>query len=74
MSRIAQKLEYKFKIISHKGNRVKGDDITDKLAENRELECNRLALDGWEFLSAVPTISSEGAVSKLLVTYKRKKV
>ena len=71
MSHISQKLEYKVIIISHKGIRVKGDDISDKLAENLELESNRLASDGWEFLSAVPTISSEGAVSKLLVTYKK---
>ena len=55
------------------GMRVKGDDITDKLSNILELECNKLSKHGWRIISILPTISSEGAVSKLMVTFERHK-
>ena len=53
--------------------RVKGDDLSDKLSDALELECNKLSKVGWRVISILPTISSEGAVSKLMVTFERRK-
>ena len=73
MSKVVHVFEYKVKVISPMGMRVKGDDITDKLSNILELECNKLSKHGWRIISILPTISSEGAVSKLMVTFERHK-
>ena len=71
MSGLAQTFEYKVKIFSPEGIRVKGDDLTDKIAQKLEAESNKLGKNGWQVISLVPTVSSEGSVSKLLVIFQR---
>ena len=73
MAEVSQLSEYKVKIISSPGMRVKGDDVSEKLSNILELECNKLSEEGWRVISILPTISSEGAVSKLMVTFERRK-
>ena len=73
MAEVSQLSEYKVKIISSQGMRVKGDDVSEKLSNILELECNKLSEEGWRVISILPTISSEGAVSKLMVTFERRK-
>ena len=67
----SQSFEYVVKILSPEGIRVKGDDLTDKIAQKLETESNKLGKDGWQIISLVPTVTSEGSVSKLLVTFQR---
>ena len=71
MSGSSQSFEYVVKIISPEGIRVKGDDLTDKIAQKLETESNKLGKDGWQIISLVPTVTSEGSVSKLLVTFQK---
>ena len=71
MSGSHQSFKYVFKIISPEGIRVKGDDLTDKIAKKLEVESNKLGKDGWQIISLVPTVTSEGSVSKLLVTFQK---
>ena len=71
MNGLYQNFEYKVKFFSPEGIRVKGDDLTEKIAQKLEIESNKLAKNGWQILSLVPTVSSEGSVSKLLVTFQR---
>jgi hypothetical protein len=71
MSGSSQSFKYVFKIISPEGIRVKGDDLTDKIAKKLEVESNKLGKDGWQIISLVPTVTSEGSVSKLLVTFQK---
>lgn len=71
MSGSPQSFEYLVKIISPEGIRVKGDDLTDKISQKLETESNKLGKDGWQIISLVPTITSEGSVSKLLVTFQK---
>ena len=71
MSGSSQSFEYVVKIISPEGIRVKGDDLTDKIALKLETESNKLGKDGWQIISLVPTVTSEGSVSKLLVTFQK---
>ena len=66
-----QTCEYKVQILSPEGIRIKGDDLTDKIAQKLEAESNKLGKNGWQIISLVPTVSSEGSVSKLLVTFQR---
>mgnify|MGYP001309268545 FL=1 len=71
MTGSSQTFEYKVKILSPEGIRIKGDDLTDKIAQKLEAESNKLGKNGWQIISLVPTVSSEGSVSKLLVTFQR---
>jgi hypothetical protein len=71
MSGSSQSFEYVVKIISPEGIRVKGDDLTDKISQKLETESNKLGKDGWQIISLVPTVTSEGSVSKLLVTFQK---
>ena len=65
--------EYKTVSISPEGMRVKGDDVTEKLTDLLNTRCNEYAEDGWRVFSIVPSMKSEGAVAKLMVTLERKK-
>ena len=71
MTESPQTFEYIVKILSPEGIRIKGDDLTDKIAQKLETESNKLGKNGWKIISLVPTVSSEGSVSKLLVTFQR---
>lgn len=65
--------EYKTVSIFPEGMRVKGDDVTEKLTDLLNTICNEYAEDGWRVISIVPSMKSEGAVAKLMVTFERKK-
>ena len=64
---------YEYKIISvfPEGIRVKGDDVSDKLAELAENLSNKMASNRWRLISIIPSLKSEGAVAKLLITFER---
>lgn len=66
---------YEYKIISvfPEGIRVKGDDVSDKLAELAENLSNKMASNRWRLISIIPSLKSEGAVAKLLITFERLK-
>ena len=63
--------EYKTVSISPVGIRIKGDDISEKLADLLNNRSNELAKKRWRLLSILPSLKSEGAVAKLLVTFER---
>ena len=64
--------EYKTITIYPDGIRVKGDDISTKIAKLLDASCNNLAKDNWRVVSIIPSMKSEGAVTKLLVTFEKK--
>ena len=72
-SRKGKVFEYKTITISPDGIRVKGDDISSKIADLLNHLCNGHANDGWRVISIVPSLKSEGAVIKMLVTFEREK-
>jgi hypothetical protein len=64
--------EYKSISLTPDGIRVKGDDITEKLATMINEESNNQSRKGWRLISIIPSLKSEGAVVRLLVTFERK--
>tara|TARA_Y100000588_G_C14139860_1_gene875559 strand:+ start:526 stop:738 length:213 start_codon:yes stop_codon:yes gene_type:complete len=67
-------VSYKIIVVAPPGLRVCGDDQTDSLAELLEKKSNTLGKDGWEMIKVLPTVSSGGSVSKLLVVFKRQHI
>ena len=65
--------EYKTVSIFPEGMRVKGDDVTEKLTDLLNARCSEYAEVGWRVISVLPSMKSEGAVAKLMVTFERKK-
>ena len=63
--------EYKTMVIESKGLRVKGDDTSSQLAEILEEESNKELLAGWRVHSITPTLSSKGAILKLIVLFQK---
>jgi hypothetical protein len=66
-----EKFEYKTITVSPDGIRVKGDDISDKIADLMNDLSNKYGSDHWKLVSIIPSMKSEGAVTKLLVTFER---
>jgi len=66
-------LEYKTKVIEPKGLRVKGDDTSIQLANILEKETNNLLIQGWVVKSVLPSLSSDGALLKLIVLFEKVK-
>ena len=46
--------EYKIISVSPEGIRVKGDDVSDKLAKLTENLSNKMAMSKWRMISMVP--------------------
>ena len=65
--------EYKTVSIFPEGMRVKGEDVTEKLTDLLNARCSEYAEVGWRVISVLPSMKSEGAVAKLMVTFERKK-
>ena len=65
------KYEYKSISLSPDGIRVKGDDVSEKLASMIDKECALHSDDGWRLISMIPSLMSEGAVVRLLLTFER---
>jgi len=63
--------EYKSISLTPDGIRVKGDDLTEKLAEMINEKSNSHSRNGWRLISIIPSLMSEGAVVRLLVTFER---
>jgi len=63
--------EYKSISLTPDGIRVKGDDITEKLAAMINEVSNSNGKKGWRLISVIPSLKSEGAVVRLLVTFER---
>jgi len=68
----SMKYEYKSISLTPDGIRVKGDDVTEKLASMIDKECAFYSDDGWRLISMIPSLKSEGAVVRLLLTFERK--
>ena len=66
-----QTFEYKTITVSPDGIRVKGDDISYKIADLLNDLSNKYGRDRWKLISIIPSMKSEGAVTKLLVTFER---
>jgi hypothetical protein len=66
-----KEFEYKTVTISPDGIRVKGDDISCKIADLLNVICNKYGKNNWRVISILPSMKSEGAVTKLLVTFER---
>ena len=66
-----KQFDYKTISISPVGIRIKGDDISEKLADLLNNRSNELGKKRWRLLSILPSLKSEGAVAKLLVTFER---
>ena len=63
--------EYKSISLTPDGIRVKGDDLTEKLAEMINEKSNSHSKNGWRLISIIPSLMSEGAVVRLLITFER---
>ena len=63
--------EYKTITIIPDGIRIKGDDISDKITELMNKVFNEYGKCNWKVISIFPSLKSEGAVTKLLVTFER---
>jgi hypothetical protein len=63
--------EYKSISLTPDGIRVKGDDLTEKLAAMINEKSNNHSRKGWRLISIIPSLMSEGAVVRLLVTFER---
>jgi hypothetical protein len=66
-----QTFEYKTITVSPDGIRVKGDDISYKIADLLNDLSNKYGRNRWKLISIIPSMKSEGAVTKLLVTFER---
>ncbi|MEC8865178.1 MAG: DUF4177 domain-containing protein [Verrucomicrobiota bacterium] len=64
-------LEYKTIVVSPSGLRVKGDDHSNELAEILTKSMSELAKEGWRVISLIPSMTSQGAVVKMLITAER---
>ena len=63
--------EYKTISISPEGIRIKGDDLSGKLADLLNKRSNEFGKKKWRIISILPSLKSEGAVTKLLITFEK---
>jgi len=62
---------YKTLVVSTKGLRIKGDDTSADLAVIIDQKSNEMSKDGWVLLSITPSLMSEGALIKLMLTFMK---
>jgi len=62
---------YKTLVVSTKGLRIKGDDTSAELAVIIDQKSNEMSKDGWVLLSITPSLMSEGALIKLMLTFMK---
>ncbi|MAE52581.1 MAG: hypothetical protein CMI20_00525 [Opitutae bacterium] len=60
---------YKTIVVSTKGLRIKGDDTSAELAVAIDEKSNEMYEKGWKLLSITPSLLSEGALIKLMLTF-----
>ncbi len=63
-------MKYKTVVLGPEGLRIKGDDNSKNLSSLLEKKLNEQSKDGWRAISIVPSMVSEGAVVKLIVTFE----
>jgi hypothetical protein len=62
---------YKTVVVGTKGLRIKGDDTSSELASFIEQESIKMSNEGWKLISVTPSLMSEGALIKVLLTFEK---
>ena len=60
---------YKTIVIQTKGMRIKGDDTSSELAMEIDQESAEMSKEGFKLLSVTPSLLSEGALIKVMLTF-----
>ena len=60
---------YKTIVVSTRGLRIKGDDTSGELVEVIDIRSNKMSEKGWKLFSVTPSLMSEGALIKLMLTF-----
>ena len=60
---------YKTIVIQTKGMRIKGDDTSSELAMEIDQESTEMGKEGFKLLSVTPSLLSEGALIKVMLTF-----
>ena len=63
------KSSYKTTVIRAKGIRIKGDDTSSELALEIDEKSNEMCAQGLKLLSVTPSLMSEGALIKVILTF-----
>ena len=59
-------------VVSTRGIRIKGDDTSNGIAAVIDAKSNEMCNDGWKLFSITPSLTSEGALIKVLLTFVKK--
>ena len=62
---------YRTVVVSTKGLRIKGDDTSVELAQIIDEKSNEMYQDGWKLHSVTPSLMSEGALIKIILTFAK---
>jgi hypothetical protein len=60
---------YKTLVIQTKGMRIKGDDTSSELALEIDQKSMEMSKEGFKLLSVTPSLLSEGALIKVMLTF-----
>ena len=60
---------YKTLVVKAKGIRIKGDDTSSELALEIDRESMQMDKEGYKLLSITPSLMSEGALIKVMLTF-----
>jgi hypothetical protein len=60
---------YKTLVIQTKGMRIKGDDTSSELALEIDEKSMEMSQEGFKLLSVTPSLLSEGALIKVMLTF-----
>ncbi|MDA0343448.1 MAG: hypothetical protein O2908_04940 [Verrucomicrobia bacterium] len=60
---------YKTLVVKAKGIRIKGDDTSSELALEIDRKSMQMDKEGYKLLSITPSLMSEGALIKVMLTF-----
>ena len=63
------KSSYKTIVIKAKGIRIKGDDTSSELALEIDQKSKEMSTQGFKLLAVTPSLMSEGALIKVMLTF-----
>ena len=63
------KISYKTIVIRAKGIRIKGDDTSSELALEIDQKSKEMSTQGFKLLAVTPSLMSEGALIKVMLTF-----
>jgi len=63
------KSSYKTIVIRAKGIRIKGDDTSSELALEIDQKSKEMSIQGFKLLAVTPSLMSEGALIKVMLTF-----